>query len=89
MEGVELRNAKLAQDLGGDNCHNIDRIMRVPGTINVPNAKKRSQGRVEALAYVVERHGNFDLLYDAHDFQPLVPDELATKVHLREVARFV
>lgn len=85
LEGVELRNAKIAQDLGGDNCHNIDRIMRVPGTINIPNAKKRSQGRVEALAYVVERHGNFDLRYSAHDFQPLVAAEPATEVHLSTI----
>jgi hypothetical protein len=50
---VEQCNRRIAKDLGGDNCHNIDRILRLPGTINVPNAKKRRAGRTEALAYVV------------------------------------
>ena len=54
LDRVERINRQLAADLGGDNCHNIDRIMRLPGTINVPNAKKRKAGRVPTLAYVVE-----------------------------------
>jgi len=54
LERVERINRQLAADLGGDNCHNIDRIMRLPGTINLPNAKKRKAGRVPKLAYVVE-----------------------------------
>lgn len=54
LDRVERINRQLAADLGGDNCHNIDRIMRLPGTINVPNAKKRAAGREPTLAYVVE-----------------------------------
>lgn len=50
---IERINKALAADLGGDHCHNIDRIMRVPGTINIPNAKKARKGRVPTLAYVV------------------------------------
>lgn len=50
---VERCNIKIAEDLGGDHCHNVDRIMRLPGTINLPNAKKRSAGRTEAQAYVL------------------------------------
>lgn len=46
LEDVEAMNRWLAQELGGDHCHNIDRIMRLPATINVPNKKKRSLGRV-------------------------------------------
>lgn len=53
LERVERCNIKIAQDLGGDHCHNVDRIMRLPGTINIPNAKKRAAGRKEALAYVL------------------------------------
>lgn len=37
-----------------DNTHNVDRIMRLPGTVNVPDAAKRRKGRTEALARVVE-----------------------------------
>jgi hypothetical protein len=54
LDRVERINRQLAADLGGDNCHNIDRVMRLPGTINLPNAKKRKVGRVPMLAYVVE-----------------------------------
>ena len=54
LDRVERINRQLAADLGGDNCHNIDRIMRLPGTINVPNAKKRAAGRMPTLARVVE-----------------------------------
>ena len=53
FEKAETINKSIARELGGDSCHNLDRIMRVPGTINWPNAKKRAAGRVEALAYVI------------------------------------
>lgn len=50
---VEAVNRGLAERLGGDNCHNIDRLMRLPGTVNYPNAKKRSAGRTPSLAKVI------------------------------------
>lgn len=51
---AEQYNACLAKMVGGDNCHNADRIMRVPGTINLPNAKKRAAGRTSISAKLVE-----------------------------------
>lgn len=53
LDKAEEINKAIASELGGDSCHNVDRIMRVPGTINWPNKKKRDSGRQEALAYVV------------------------------------
>lgn len=53
LDDVEAVNRWLARELGGDHCHNIDRIMRLPFTTNVPNKKKRQAGRVPTLARVV------------------------------------
>ncbi len=54
IEELEAYNRKIELDLQGDHCHNVDRIMRLPGTINVPDEKKCKKGRVPALACVVE-----------------------------------
>jgi hypothetical protein len=37
----------------GDKCHNTDRIARLPGTANIPNAKKREKGRKAAIAKLI------------------------------------
>ena len=52
-EEAKRYNMQLEIRLGGDNCHNIDRIMRLPGTMNRPNAKKRKRGREEVMAELV------------------------------------
>jgi hypothetical protein len=36
-----------------DNMSNVDRVMRLPGTVNYPKAEKRARGQVEALAHIV------------------------------------
>ncbi|MGB6509236.1 MAG: virulence-associated E family protein [Xanthobacteraceae bacterium] len=55
IKDVESYNIALADDLGGDDCHNIDRVARLPGTINLPNAKKLAKGRRAKLASVHSR----------------------------------
>lgn len=57
-ENAALYNMQLEQVFGGDNCHNIDRIMRLPGTVNVPDAKKKKKGRTAELAAVIEFNDN-------------------------------
>lgn len=54
MVKVEAVNWVIAKTYGGDACHNIDRLMRLPGFTNWPNAKKRIAGRVPAMATVIE-----------------------------------
>jgi len=68
---LEAYNHRLEIDLGGDHCHNIDRIMRLPGTINLPNEKKRAKGRGEYLARVIE--ADWERHYEFDQFEPAPP----------------
>ena len=65
---LEAYNQQIAVALQADKCHNIDRIMRLPGTVNVPDERKRRKGRRAALARVVEHHP--DRVYDLSRFTP-------------------
>jgi len=51
---LEAYNIQLEVLLGADACHDCCRIMRLPGTLNVPTEKKLKKGRKIALASVVE-----------------------------------
>lgn len=50
-----------------DSTFNCDRIMRLPGTINIPDSKKIARGRKSALAKVVHMS---DLRYPRSAFAP-------------------
>ena len=64
---VALYNKQLEIIFDGDNCHNIDRIMRLPGTINIPDAKKVAKGRIAVEAEV--HWFETDLVYKLTDFE--------------------
>jgi hypothetical protein len=66
LQRVENVNRSIAQQVGGDNCHNIDRIMRLPGTINLPNARKIAAGREATLAKIIS--ADWELSYSLDDF---------------------
>lgn len=68
---LEAYNKQLGIVLGGDNTFNIDRIMRLPGTINLPDAKKRKKGRKPALAKLVWDNGP---VHPLHNFTPAPPE---------------
>ena len=59
LEDVKACNVALADQLGGDDCQNLDRVMRLPFTVNRPNAKKIKAGRVPVLADIVSDTRNF------------------------------
>ena len=55
-EEAKLYNKYIELALEGDHCHSIDHIMRIPGTINLPDKKKLDRGRVACVASLVEWH---------------------------------
>ena len=57
-EDVEARVKALMVRLGAKpGTQNIDRILRLPGTTNLPNAKKRKEGRVECPTKLLAFNG--------------------------------
>ncbi|HMN37312.1 MAG TPA: hypothetical protein PKD49_06325 [Hyphomicrobium sp.] len=57
-EDYERYNIRLEQVFGADNCHNVDRICRLPFTLNIPDFKKVAAGRTEATtASVLDFNG--------------------------------
>jgi len=69
LEDIKARNIALADQLGGDDCENLDRVMRLPFTVNRPNAKKIKAGRVPVLADIVSDDRDFTS-YKLDSFQP-------------------
>lgn len=65
---LEAYNLQVEVLLQADACHNIDRIMRLPGTVNVPGEKKRKKGRKEALSTVVDV--DWSRIYSLKQFTP-------------------
>lgn len=57
-DDVEAYNRQLEAELDGDHCHNIDRILRVAGTVNWPDKKKLANGRVARRAELAGGSGD-------------------------------
>jgi uncharacterized protein (DUF927 family) len=50
IERIEAENRSIEAAVGAAGTHNIDRLLRLPGTLNFPNAKKLKLGRVVSRA---------------------------------------
>jgi hypothetical protein len=88
-EDAKRYNQQLETVFAGDNCHNIDRLMRLPGTWNVPDAKKLKKGREKKLAAILQFKE--ELQYDLNLFTaaPMVKlnDEVFSGSTIYEQAR--
>lgn len=56
-EAVEAQGRGLALTLDADATQNVDRILRLPGTLNIPTAKKAAAGRKPAPATLLLAEG--------------------------------
>ena len=68
----------VAAHLNGDAVQNVDRVLRLPGTVNYPNLKKRERGLVPVMACVAEgnRGATYSLKGLAESF-PALENRLA------------
>jgi RecA-family ATPase len=71
-EALERINKRLEQYFSADRCHNLDRIMRLPGTVNLPTASKIAKGRsaVPVPARLLKQNSH---TYSLEDFAFLPP----------------
>jgi hypothetical protein len=83
IETLEAANKRVLADLDPEHpgTHNIDRVMRLPGTVNRPTKAKKKRGRTPVDARLVEYHP--ERLYDLGDFIDRSEDLLAQAGKMR------
>jgi hypothetical protein len=97
LDRAENLNQQIAKFLGGDHCHNLDRVMRLPGTLNVPNAKKRAAGRWVTVASTVVELTDYSRAYGLEEIetalantgQALLAGGQLSCVNLAEIAEHI
>ena len=69
IDRAERINRWLVGQLDGDRAAtDVSRILRVPGTINLPTKKKRERGRTAVVAYLVTEHTDWNRSFDPAAF---------------------
>lgn len=81
---AERYNIYLQNCFGADSCHNVDRLMRLPGTVNFPDENKVKKGRSVQQARVVSMDMN--RVYPIGTFQQSPEDTLGPEDPLSLVA---
>lgn len=71
LASIEAINIQVRDFYGADSCHNIDRLMRLPGTINWPNAAKMARGRKPAMAELLSPDDG--TVYEPHTLASAFP----------------
>ena len=81
LERAERINRWLVEQLGGDRAAtDVSRILRLPGTINLPDKRKRARGRVKAPAFVVSELTDWSREYSADDFGEIAGTKSSRKL---------
>ncbi len=73
VDRIEATSKAIAKSLKSDAVQNVNRLMRLPGTINIPNAAKRQRKRVPTEATVVE--ADWSRTWSFSDPIPSLPDD--------------
>lgn len=77
LDAIEHINRQVRDYFSADNCQNIDRLMRLPGFVNWPDAKKRARGRVPALAVIAREDDG--VVYEAAEIAEAFPASTGPK----------
>lgn len=64
---VEAETQSIEAILGAGGTHNVDRLLRLPGTLNFPNAKKQRLGRTISCARAIHCGANLYTIGHAKD----------------------
>src|SRR5579859_2700740 len=75
IERVSTTNKTIATTLKGDHCHDVSHLLRLPGTINIPDFRKRARGRIPAATYLISANWIQTWSYQL-DRVPRLPDSL-------------
>ena len=67
---AKLYNRQMEIIYDADSCHNVDRLMRLPGTTNWPSARKIEKGRQVVMARIVDLN---DGTFPIEQFLPAAP----------------
>jgi hypothetical protein len=72
---AEALCARIEAALGAKGTHNVDRLLRVPGTRNLPNARKRQMGRGETQARLLHASWQRYIWRDIEELAAHLEDE--------------
>lgn len=71
-EAAEYVNRQIAAEYGGDHCHDVSRVMRLPSFVNWPNKTKVERGCTPVMAGIqVADSGE---VFEAHEISGSLPD---------------
>lgn len=73
---IEQQNREIEAVVGASGTHNIDRLLRLPGTVNFPSDKKKKLGRGMSRARVLHASG---IVYDQYQARE-IGDHLAYRL---------